>query len=342
MYNTIESLIKENKNWRPSDFVFLGYADCNTGLTSACLNWRFPCSFMFYDRHYNSVEQCMLAEKSRLVGLYGEEMWKNTRYEVAVDVNMAKFWQNPRLKQILIDTGDKIIVEDSLQDVVWGIGLEKSHPDAVSPKKWLGTNLFGFALMEVRDVLNVKREGIDEATRQRIQSLLDKRKYYYDWGWSDKVDPKLWLSDMNSVNVTLLMDRLITGKGYIVMKTGAGDANCISLLNINWQSDGFRLAEVIETREAAAIVLRASNDFLKGYMRVPGRGEHRYEYYEEGFVWGPENNPEHYIKISTPYYGHHFILNFSVCGEFDLSIYFLPDGQDDELIWVYGKSFCCK
>ena len=40
-----------------------------------------------------------------------------------IAVNMAKFSQNSRLKAILLSTEDKIIVEASPYDTIWGIGL---------------------------------------------------------------------------------------------------------------------------------------------------------------------------------------------------------------------------
>jgi len=46
-----------------------------------------------------------------------------------------------------------VLVEASPVDPIWGIGLAKDHPDALLPGKWKGTNLLGFALMEVRDEL---------------------------------------------------------------------------------------------------------------------------------------------------------------------------------------------
>lgn len=45
--------------------------------------------------------------------------------------------------------------------------------------------------------------------------------------------------------------------------------------------------------------------------------------------------------VSTEQYNSKYILNFSVCGEFKLEIYYLPNG-DDEPKWLFRKSFCCK
>jgi len=46
-----------------------------------------------------------------------------------------------------------VIVEASMWDRIWGIGMVASAPGARDPQKWKGSNLLGFALMEVRDLL---------------------------------------------------------------------------------------------------------------------------------------------------------------------------------------------
>ena len=68
------------------------------------------------------------------------------------------FWitiytQNEKLRNFLISTDDKVLVEASPKDEVWGIGLDEHSPEATCPRKWKDTNLLGFALMEVRDKL---------------------------------------------------------------------------------------------------------------------------------------------------------------------------------------------
>jgi ribA/ribD-fused uncharacterized protein len=72
--------------------------------------------------------------------------------------NLAKFQQNLTLREFLLDTGDRILVEASPVDKIWGIGLAADHPDALFPEKWPGLNLLGIALMEVRSkIMNAKR-----------------------------------------------------------------------------------------------------------------------------------------------------------------------------------------
>jgi ribA/ribD-fused uncharacterized protein len=54
------------------------------------------------------------------------------------------------MKQSLMDTKDKIIVEASPYDKIWGIGLGVDNPDALDISKWQGSNWLGIAIMQVR------------------------------------------------------------------------------------------------------------------------------------------------------------------------------------------------
>ena len=46
-----------------------------------------------------------------------------------------------------------MLVEASPLDAVWGIGLAADDPRAEDPAAWLGHNLLGFALADVRAAL---------------------------------------------------------------------------------------------------------------------------------------------------------------------------------------------
>lgn len=66
---------------------------------------------------------------------------------------MAKFSQNLELKQFLMGTGDKILVEAAPRDLFWGVGYGKTNENIQDPKKWRGQNRLGFELMKVRKLL---------------------------------------------------------------------------------------------------------------------------------------------------------------------------------------------
>lgn len=67
--------------------------------------------------------------------------------------NLEKFSQNPPLGDFLLATQNRVLVEASPHDRIWGIGLHRDDPRAAEPARWLGENRLGFALMEVRSRL---------------------------------------------------------------------------------------------------------------------------------------------------------------------------------------------
>lgn len=87
----------------------------------------------------------------RMVKNYDENEWNKKRFNYMCDAIYLKFSQNIELKNILISTDNKILVEASPYDKIWGIGI--SPEDAKKGKKWNGQNLLGLALMKVRSII---------------------------------------------------------------------------------------------------------------------------------------------------------------------------------------------
>ena len=57
------------------------------------------------------------------------------------------------MKEELLNTGDREIVEASPYDVVWGIGLSENDDLCLDKKNWRGTNLLGVVLTNLRNNL---------------------------------------------------------------------------------------------------------------------------------------------------------------------------------------------
>jgi ribA/ribD-fused uncharacterized protein len=89
----------------------------------------------------------------RKVRGFDKDRWTTARYDIVVTGNLAEFGQHPDLRDFLLATGRKVLVEASPYDRIWGIGMAASNPDAARPSRWRGLNLLGFALMEVRERL---------------------------------------------------------------------------------------------------------------------------------------------------------------------------------------------
>jgi ribA/ribD-fused uncharacterized protein len=86
----------------------------------------------------------------RLVKNFDEAKWIEERKKIVVRGNIAKFTQNESLLDLMVDTGDRQLVEGSPYDRIWGIGMKHTDPLALDPSKWKGMNLLGECLMEAR------------------------------------------------------------------------------------------------------------------------------------------------------------------------------------------------
>ena len=165
---------------QPIDFLFFwGHQPRPDGVTGpGCLSQWWPAPFTEDGVTYPTAEHWMMAGKARLFhddqGLtsvlaapspkdakaagravrgYSDQAWAAARFDLVIAGNLAKFRQNPDLAAFLCGTGRKVLVEASPRDRIWGIGMAATHPDATRPSLWRGTNLLGFALMNVRDYL---------------------------------------------------------------------------------------------------------------------------------------------------------------------------------------------
>nr|WP_230210499.1 NADAR family protein [Streptomyces kaniharaensis] len=139
------------------------------------LSQWWPCEFTVDEVTYRSAEHWMMAGKARMFGDdaieqrvleartpaeakklgrlikgFDEATWAAGRFELVVEGNVAKFGQDPALREYLLGTERRVLVEASPVDRVWGIGLAADDERAAQPSKWRGENLLGFALMEAR------------------------------------------------------------------------------------------------------------------------------------------------------------------------------------------------
>ena len=88
-----------------------------------------------------------------MVKNFDEEVWNQLKYQIMYEAVKAKF-SNPILMKKLIDTKDKILVEASPYDKIWGIGLNETDAKKTLPTNWIGENLLGKVLMQVREELS--------------------------------------------------------------------------------------------------------------------------------------------------------------------------------------------
>ena len=138
----------------------------------------FMATFTLFSVSYNCCEQCMMHGKALFFGDYetadkimaanepkdqkrlgrevknfDEDKWNEVADGIVYEANLAKFSQNEDLKKTLLATGDKIFVECSPYDKIWGNGLNITDTINTHPDNWKGTNRLGKAIMRVRDTL---------------------------------------------------------------------------------------------------------------------------------------------------------------------------------------------
>jgi ribA/ribD-fused uncharacterized protein len=143
-----------------------------------CLSQWWPAAFVVDGVRYASAEHYMMVGKALLFGDesiaqrmlatstpgavkalgrqvpgFDEATWDAHRFGLVTDGNVAKFGQHPELRDYLLRTGDRVLVEASPVDRIWGIGLTAADPRASDPSHWRGRNLLGFALMRAREIL---------------------------------------------------------------------------------------------------------------------------------------------------------------------------------------------
>ena len=163
---------------------FWGHKPATDGSTTkSCFSQWWEVEFTVENKTYKTAEHWMMAEKARLfkdeeirdkiltvnhpndakklgrkVKNFDPKIWDEKKYEIVVEGNYHKFSQHESLRQFLINTKDRIIVETSPVDTIWGIGLHQDDEKAMNPNLWKGQNLLGFALLEVRDRLINNKE----------------------------------------------------------------------------------------------------------------------------------------------------------------------------------------
>ena len=157
-------------------------------------NW-YPAGFDYAGRHFANSEQFMMYHKVLMFRKYdladqimqtddpakckkiagqkfpefNSDLWERTCATIVKRGVKAKFVQNLKILQKLLDTGNALLAECSPYDKKWGIGIDIHDPDHTVIAKWKGKNLLGRILMEVREEL-----------RHEIQTAPDGRVRYVD------------------------------------------------------------------------------------------------------------------------------------------------------------------
>ena len=143
-----------------SQFYQCSFTDPETRKTyTSAEQWMMEHKALHFGDHEVAAQIMTCTDPAQIKALgrkvrgFDDAKWDTVKFKIVVKGNTLKFSQNSGFKTRLASTGDKIIVEASPHDKVWGIGLSKEDAIKTNPSDWPGQNLLGLALMEVRDSL---------------------------------------------------------------------------------------------------------------------------------------------------------------------------------------------
>ena len=174
---TVNDLIKEFNADIKLDYVFFWQTDEGKGYSSkGCFSQWQTSNFIAEARRYFCAEQYMMGRKAlafddletfekimsanhpreikslgRKIKNFDQTEWDYVKYSIVLNGNFYKFTQNEKMLEVLLSTENKILVEASPFDEIWGVGLSEDDEKIKNPNYWKGQNMLGFALMEVRD-----------------------------------------------------------------------------------------------------------------------------------------------------------------------------------------------
>ena len=138
---------------------FWSHQEKNEGeVTKKCLSQWYNCMFEIDGIKYYTAEQYMMSQKAlafndketyskimeekepreykklgRQVKNFDSTIWDKKKFEAVIKGNIAKFSQNEKLKEFLLNTQEKILVEASPYDKIWGIGMDENDKEIIRP-----------------------------------------------------------------------------------------------------------------------------------------------------------------------------------------------------------------
>ena len=193
---SLEKLRKDFNAGKKIDFLFFyGHTNDKKEVTKSSLSQWYIKDFRDNDLVFNCMEKYMMYNKAllfddkdianeilntnqpkaikelgRKVKNFNDELWDKMKYKIVFTGNYYKFSQNADLRNFLLSTKNKVLVEASPYDKVWGIKMKYDDENIENPFCWKGENLLGFALMEARDEIKRVYKNYD---------LIDWSKFLY-------------------------------------------------------------------------------------------------------------------------------------------------------------------
>lgn len=116
-----------------------------------------------YFKDLDILQEILVAPDAKSAKALGREVknfdpikWNEVSKVFMTKACYLKFDQNIFFREDLLETRNKILVEASPFDKIWGVGLHEDNDLILDEKNWLGENRLGDVLMKVRNSLRKK------------------------------------------------------------------------------------------------------------------------------------------------------------------------------------------
>ena len=143
----------DGKIWPTTEHYFQAQKFIGTSFTEVIRNFQRP-------------REAFDLSRNPAVSRWRRNDWEEVKINIMRKALLAKFTQHKRLRQLLLDTGDNMLIEHSPYDKFWGDGGDGN-----------GENHLGKLLMEIRHYLNMLQESLKrEETLQRVHLSPDTHR----------------------------------------------------------------------------------------------------------------------------------------------------------------------
>lgn len=90
-----------------------------------------------------------------------KDFWDRASVVAVTIGSLAKFTQSDQLYGVMMDMGDRLFVEGSPRDDIWGVKLSWDDPKIEDEANWRGENRLGNVLNVARDIIRAYGRDID-------------------------------------------------------------------------------------------------------------------------------------------------------------------------------------
>ncbi len=146
----------------------------NEALAKDFIEGRVTREEIIGNKELSSQWQTLMMKAKKLgrgVQNYDEDFWNHRREKIVLFGAREKFKQNADLKEILINTGDSLMIEAAPRDLIWGIGLSESEAKNTHPEQWPGMNLLGKILDKLKSEFMLSLQNNSEVQQESFKPI---------------------------------------------------------------------------------------------------------------------------------------------------------------------------